>query len=277
MKEIAFLTVVYPGVEPYLPDFFASLNNQSCKDFDLIIYNDGLCGLDEKFHKLTDIRYRIFNVSGSPAKIREKAINGLKFDGFKYAIFGDGDDYFSENRVTDSLNLLKKNDIVMNDLDLVDDTGRITAKSYLSNRLINNQTIDFDFIVDKNIFGLSNTAINLDKIPHVSFTDDLVAVDWYFFTILLKNGLKAVFSNQSKTYYRQHDSNIVGLGKTLDERVYRNGLNIKKIHYRELSKIFKFYKGLYAKYQDKFLHADSFYKDCKQINNVEYPLWWELF
>ena len=40
--------------------------------------------------------------------------------------------------------------------------------------------IDFKFIKDKNIFGMTNTAIKLNGIEKVSFDKEIIAVDWYF-------------------------------------------------------------------------------------------------
>ena len=36
-------------------------------------------------------------------------------------------------------------------------------------------------ILNKNMFGFSNTAIQLSLIDNIDFPKDLIAVDWYFF------------------------------------------------------------------------------------------------
>ena len=47
----------------------------------------------------------------------------------------------------------------------------------------------YPFIKDKNIFGLSNTALKVSILDQIGFDRDLVAVDWYLYTkLLLKNG-----------------------------------------------------------------------------------------
>ena len=58
---------------------------------------------------------------------------------------------------------------------------------------------------------MSNTAINLKKLTKVFFDDKIIAVDWYFFKRLLEKGLKAIFTNETITYYRQHEKNTIGL------------------------------------------------------------------
>ena len=71
--------------------------------------------------------------------------------------------------------------------------------------------MNHDYIKNKNIFGLSNTALKINILSKVTFDKDLVAVDWYLYKMLLKNGSNAVFSNKAITYYRQHKNNTVGL------------------------------------------------------------------
>ena len=148
--------------------------------------------------------------SNTPSKNRQHGINYCIDNNYEILIFGDSDDYFDKNRIDKSIELLKEFDIVVNDLSLFDENG-IYESEYLSHRLDNLDVVDLAFIKDKNIFGLSNTAIRLENISQVLFDDEIIAVDWYFFKVLLKQGLKAVFTNEIVTYYRQYDNNIIGL------------------------------------------------------------------
>ena len=105
---------------------------------------------------------------------------------------------------------MNKTDVVVNDLSLFNNNG-VYEKKYISNRLNNLDVINPEFINDKNIFGMSNTAIKLKNIKKVSFNDNIIAVDWYFFKAILKQGLQAVFTNETESFYRQHENNMVGL------------------------------------------------------------------
>ena len=89
--------------------------------------------------------------------------------------------------------------------------ARPSAYHYWDNYRWNLDAVDLEFIKNKNIFGMTNTAINLNKISKVSFDNKIVAVDWYFFKILLEQGLKSIFTNEMVTYYRQYENNTVGL------------------------------------------------------------------
>ena len=211
MKKIVFLTTIFPMKEKYLIDFFDSLLVQSYKNFDIVVVNDGYRNFDillKKYNKLNVIELKYSN---TPAKNREYGINYVISKGYDILIFGDSDDYFSKNRVEKSVELLDNYDIVVNDLSLFNDNG-IYEKLYFSNRIKNNSVVEYDFIKDKNIFGLSNTAIKLNILGNkIIFDKDIVAVDWFLYKKLLKDRYMAFFTNKIITYYRQYNNNIIGL------------------------------------------------------------------
>jgi hypothetical protein len=210
MKNVAFLTTIFPMEEQFLIDFFDSLSGQTYNNFDVIVVNDG-------YDNFYDIKMKYQNLSiielpylGTPAKNREYGINYCIECKYDILIFGDSDDYFSNNRVELSLNILNSNDIVVNDVSLFDDRG-VYETMYISNRLSDNSKVNYSYIKNKNIFGLSNTALKINILSKVSFDKDLVAVDWYLYKGLLKNGCKAIFTNKAITYYRQYAFNTIGL------------------------------------------------------------------
>lgn len=212
-KKIAFLSTIFPMKEEYLFDFFNSLKNQSYKKFDVIIVNDGY----QEFKKIKKIYESKLNIielrySKTPAKNREFGINYCLDNKYDYLIFGDSDDFFASNRIEKVINLLKDYDIVVNDLNLFNEKG-VYLEKYISNRINNNTIIKLDYILDKNIFGMTNTAINLKNMEKVSFSNDLVAVDWFLFKSLLSKKLKAIFINNTVSFYRQYLNNTIGLNK----------------------------------------------------------------
>ena len=211
MSNIAFLTTIFPMNEGFLHDFFNSLDKQTYKEFDIVVVNDGYEDFKNiKLKYVNDLNIIELTFSGTPSKNREYGINYCIENNYDVLIFGDSDDYFSDNRVELSLNTLKENDIVVNDISLFNDTG-IYEERYISNRLNDNSKISYEYIQNKNIFGLSNTAIKLDILEEVVFDEDLLAVDWYLYKRLLKNGYSSLFINKAITFYRQYEGNAVGL------------------------------------------------------------------
>ena len=210
LSNISFLTTIFPMKEKFLLDFFDSLSRQTYDKFDVVVVNDGYDNFSDVKNKYQNLSIIELPYSGTPSKNREYGINYCIDNKYDILIFGDSDDYFSDNRIAKSINLLSNHDIVVNDLTTFDKTGILYDK-YISNRVENNLIINYSFIKDKNIFGLTNTAINLNILDKVKFADSLVAVDWFMFQELVKLGHKAIFTNEIISYYRQHFDNIIGL------------------------------------------------------------------
>jgi glycosyltransferase involved in cell wall biosynthesis len=211
LNKVSFLTTVFPKNEKYLYVFFDSLKKQTYQNFDIIVINDGY----KKFDKIKNKYSQNLNIievpySGTPAKNKEYGINYCLDQKYDFLIFGDSDDYFQNNRVKKSLEFLSKTDVVVNDLSLFNKNG-VFKKNYISHRINNLDIVNVEFIRDKNIFGMSNTAVKLKNLSKVLFDDNVVAVDWFFFKILLEKGFKAIFTNEIITYYRQHKENTIGL------------------------------------------------------------------
>jgi len=209
-NKVVFLTTIFPTEKKFLEDFFQSLVNQTFNNFDIVVVNDGYENFNKiksQFNTLTIIELPYRN---TPAKNREYGINFCKASDYDVLVFGDCDDYFSNNRVEKSLELLSNYDIVVNDLSLFDERG-VYENCYFSNRISNYSEIDYDFIKDKNIFGLSNTAINLWIIDKVFFPKSEKILDWFFYKKLLSEGVSSIFTNETETFYRQYANNLVGL------------------------------------------------------------------
>ncbi|WP_419766212.1 MAG: glycosyltransferase family A protein [Arcobacter sp.] len=270
MKKVAFLTTIFPTDISYIEDFFDSLQKQTYKNFDIIVVNDNYKNFEkikQSYSKLSIIELKYTNCI---SKNREYGINYCIKKQYDIIIFGDIDDLFHNNRVEVSINLLGNNDIVINDLSLFNFHG-IYEENYISNRLLNQSTINYDFIKTKNIFGLSNTAISLKGVDKIFIPKKIIAVDWYIFSLLIINGAKTIFTNDTTTYYRQYDNNLIGL-KELSINDLKKGIEVKIIHYEYLLKIFD--DSILKEELDRLKNLTDIQK-IKQ-NKIINPLWWEL-
>jgi len=211
LNRVSFFTVIYPIERKFLEDFFRSLEGQTYQMFDIVVVNDGYENFEEIVRTFNDLNIRELPGTGNIPRNRELGINFCIDEGYENIVFGDCDDYFQSNRLEESLILLKDFDVVVNDLSTFNKNGPV-ANNYFSNRINNGDTIDYDFIADKNIFGFSNTALRLKGFTKVVISEDVFPPDWYFFKMILSDNKKAIFTNATTTFYRQHDSNMLGLG-----------------------------------------------------------------
>ncbi len=230
-EKTLILSVAYPGVEGYLSDYSASLQDQTHQDFDLLILNDGVS---------TEIRgnlppqAKVIEVEQgkTPAEIRFQGLSFALDNHYDYLIFSDTDDYFSENRVGDSIAGLKEYDFVYNRLRTVTDgggEGREVLGAYPPG------CAGYESILERNLFGLSNTAVTVKVLEGIYIPGELIAVDWWIFTILLLRGCRGGYVKDAVTYYRQSDDNTVGMGRLLTEERLKLEIEAKRLHYRNLS------------------------------------------
>jgi hypothetical protein len=279
-KKVAFLTTAFPVDGGVANDYFQSIKKQTYQGFDLVILNDGFAELAHYKKTYSSLNIIELDAAGSIAKNREALIKYVILAEYDIAVFGDFDDYFDVGRIEVALDLLQEADVVVNDLCSFDDSG-VLERDIIGNRFCNRQHITVDMVMDKNIFGLSNTAVRLNGMSDldISFDSSLVAVDWYFFSILLLSGWTSVFTNETFTHYRQHSDNTVGMMKSSADSI-RKAVDVKTIHYAEMlqhSRIFKEYfentKKLKIRIED-----EEFFESLQLKNKIglSSPLWWEI-
>ena len=275
MSKIALFTVFYPGAETYVDEFFNSVLNQTYKNFDLIIVNDGYKDDNLASHcpKLNIIELRgDATISGNRAIGINYAIDNV----YDYLFLCDVDDYMYPTRVEHVLESFGNNDIIVNDLDIVDADRKLIVKDYFQKTISANTILDKDFIKDKNIFGFSNSALKISAFSNVSFPADLKVVDWYFFTRLLNEGLKAQFLDESLTEYRQHSGNMIGISSfTID--VFKKLIELKKKQYSYIKEVYPVYQKLYDQMLNLSKLPDNELQKIidKNTDITPYPVWWE--
>ena len=280
MKSVCFVSVVHQNVRGFLKEFLQSLYNQTYDSYDVILFNDGL-NKKEIYDYFPKFKFRIIDVVGSPNEIRNQVISFLINSDYQYCVFGDADDFFENNRIEANIKLLKNYDIVANDVHLVNSRGELLHKNYFSNRLSNLKLIDPDFIFDKNIFGLGNTAIRISLLSDRLFvSENVLAVDWQIFSrILLMNDARAIFTNNTGIYYRQYDGNMIGLD-SLDLEKLNFMVNVKIEHYRTLLKFTDLFNKKLASYIELKTYLLDKENSVKYLNKIKvvkasFPLWWE--
>jgi len=225
--------VIYPSIEPYLPDYLDSIDNQTDKNFDLLILNHGLkLSTYQTFPQNTILK--VVELNSTPAQIRATIISYAIKNDYDYLVFSDTDDYFSRSRVGLVRNGLKQYDFIYNELCIVSSERKNIQCDFLSKAGVKLEYSRFSDLLNRNIFGFTNTAVTVMKLNKLYIPKDLIAVDWWIFSILLLNGCKGGFIPKAKSYYRQSEINLIGIKQRLNDEKLHFGINVKINHYKHL-------------------------------------------
>ncbi len=87
-------------------------------------------------------------------------------------------------------------------------------------------------ILKRNFLGFSNTAVLRACVDPswLAIPDDLVAVDWWFFTRLLQNGRNGVKTNAAVACYRTHADNVLDGRPDTDLNAVCRRIDINRRH-----------------------------------------------
>lgn len=229
--KVLIAGVIYPGIERFLNEYFDSLKNQTYTDFEVLLIEDGL-SLPKNYF-LSNVIINSSKKESTSAEIRFYIINFAKENNYDILIFTDCDDYFCNSRVERAISTLENVDFYINKLCLVTEISDLIHGNI---SLIPPLRISKTEILHSNYFGLSNSAIKLNILPNNFYIpSELVAVDWWIFTMLIWNNKQYVYDENVVTYYRQHGNNIAGYGKNLTEEKLFKGIDIKLLHYKRLA------------------------------------------
>jgi glycosyltransferase involved in cell wall biosynthesis len=280
MINSAVFSVVYPGVERYIPEFLCSLSKQTDKDFSLFLINDGLADL-EIFLKKVDFDVQVVEKVGLPAKLRKIGIEWVVSKGAEIIIFADADDYFENNRIEVSKKMLVHCDIVCNEMLLVGE--EVSQPTLMLEKFFDDKTeINISDIATGNCMGLSNTALRIDSISRdiESIPNNIIAFDWALFAMCIHAGARAVFTKETQTYYRQHNNNTAFIQCFSEQQIIR-GVKVKRDHYQLLSKFYKEYvsladlfESLFSRLQNNNSLKQKYCQAVKQ-HGSNVSLWWE--
>jgi len=276
-------SVIFPGNLQYFPSFLRSLENQTNKDFMLILFNDGVVDVEKYLHD-TSLLFESYDVSGvTPFEIRLIGLQKILSFGAEYVVFADTDDLLSPERLDLSIKYLNKYPFVCNDISLMASDETMIKESYWSKRISNCTEFDINYIKNYNIIGLGNSAMQCRLLP--SMLEKLKGYksgnDWLFFSAAGKN-LNAVFLSICTTSYRQHTDNLIGKKKvtaatllTLIKNKIEHYISLNKMNFREyqIEEQIKINQHILRQCNDnqKFLELQA-----EKINSLGINFfWWE--
>lgn len=233
MCEISILVPVY-NVEKYISKCIKSILEQSFKNFELILVNDGSTdkSLDicKKF-ELIDSRIRIINKkNGGLSSARNTGIENAKG---KYIIFIDGDDYIhyqmiellykgaticnADISMCDFLKVKEDQTINMKDLNYKHNDNIIYSSQEALNKLYTSENVKFiiacNKLYKKSLFN--NLRYDIGKIHE----------DEFIIHKLLFKSKKICYIPKKLYYYLQHDKSITNTSFNIGRLDYLDALS----------------------------------------------------
>lgn len=274
-----FFSVVYSKALPYLRDVRDSALAQTRKDFDVVLVNDS-CDKAQLMEIFSPLNVTILEPEGGFSGNRTQGVNYARNHGYKYILFCDADDSFTANRYERTIDEFEKSnaDILVCNLNIADEKCQPFLKDYFSKEIPEDRWIEADFLKDKNIFGMSNTAIRLDALTEDIQIPETPIVDWLLFTTLLLKGLNAKYITDSMVNYRQYSSNMIGINR-FDVASFRRLMGLKLNHYRLLTEAgYKQYEPLRQESESlQDLSNEEIEGIVKRELEIhQHPLWWQI-
>lgn len=205
-ERLALYTTVYPGVEPYLPDWHDSVLQQTDRDFDLWIGLDALdpAAVMSAVGGSVDAHWVPAGPGATPAQVRSDALGQL-VDRYPAVVLVDSDDVLYPSRVGAARKMLKDADVTACALDVIDMHGR---------------SLDVVFgpapgtdaagsLPRYNVYGLSNTAYRSATLRDcLPVPAECRLVDWLLATRAWSSGATLSFDFTPRMGYRQHAANV---------------------------------------------------------------------
>lgn len=284
--KVLLVSFFHPGVVWNFPAFKYTVENQTYKNFDTLIFLDGVSSSKIDLPWVWNILNNEFNLD--IPTLRYIAIQYAAKYNYEYIVFLDADDRMSPSRIECVLDNFKKYDFVANEIIPVDKNGNETGQPVLKDLFDSNIIKDYDVIFDRNLIGFSNSSIRVQVLKELKLPNIITAVDWYLFSILLLEDRPGVFIHDTNTYYTQHDTNTVGLTGALTEDTVRFYLDVKIRHFYGLelysrNKRHKYY-GDISNYLDDLLHLKNLlendlklqqYMELIATEHTVFNGWWE--
>lgn len=207
--KLALYSTIYPGVEPFLNGWVASVKNQTDADIDIFIGVDGFTPEDIRglLGNVLPATFLYAEPSSTPVGLRRACLEKFISD-YDGIVFVDSDDILEASRVAFARAYLSMYDVVGSTMSLVNSNGDDLG-IYFGRRLSGFNDAD---VLLHNIFGLSNTAYRTAVIKDcLDFPQSCELLDWYFITKAWCLDAAIYFDAVSRMKYRRYNDNSVNL------------------------------------------------------------------
>lgn len=240
MTRFAIATAVYPQNRRYIADYVAGVTG-ACRNHapvTLILAADygfdAAAELGRMEGGQLDIQQSA--VAGTPASLRRLLLTAASRATADVIVFTDFDDRLLPDALEWHAEALRDADISYGDLTLMDEEGRNTGQNFFEAAAVPARIEGNAALRRRNFVGFGNSAVRRSVLsgPALSLPDDLVAADWWFFTLLLANERSAQRTKQPVALYRTHRDSVLGANPVNTARDLQRRAEFALRYYQQL-------------------------------------------
>ncbi len=204
-KSVAVYSTVYPGVEPFLRDWYRSVEAQQDQDFTLYVGVDSLeiKSTTEAIGRDIKANWLSAPAGASIAEVRQYAFDEIP-KVHDAVVLVDADDVMEPSRVGAARRALETAELSACALSLVDREGADLGVEFTLPERSDPESLFPRY----NVFGLSNSAYLASTLHRCCpIPSDALLVDWYLSTRAWLQGARLGFDRTPRMRYRQHGQN----------------------------------------------------------------------
>ena len=230
--KIACLTVIYPEMMGSIDEYAENIRRQTCKDFELVVVNDGVTGDFKTALKKVPVPVLVFDCSLSHQKNRLFGLSICQKRNYDVVICSDSDEIMAPERVQRIREFFmehKEESLVFNNV-VSESNGRRFDLAY-------KDTIRLDDIVDFNVLGYGAMSLRRDLIPFVleHENSNITVFDWWLALVYLIKYPHVRFLSDLAEQARYRKNTLVGPAFEISGETIQKSLKIKKTLYMELA------------------------------------------
>lgn len=205
---VSIIIPVYNG-ENFIRDSIESLLNQTYKNIEIIVVDDGSTDKTAEIVKTFEVVRYIYQVNKGPSASRNL---GMSLAKGKYIAFLDADDLYEPEKLQKQVEILEKNDnvdIIYTDMKLVDKNLHF-RKIIKSDYVIEDQKSFHAMLLFRQIVPIPPSIMIRRKCydDGIRYNVNLVNAEDYEFIIKLAERYKFEYLQESLYIYRRHEGNL---------------------------------------------------------------------
>jgi len=177
--------------------------------------------------------------STSPAGLRRLMIESVRQSDSEIVVFCDFDDCLLPNALTLHAQALENVDVSFGPMILMNEKSEPLGREFPESGALPDEIEGPLALRSRNFMGFSNTAVRRAALAkaNIAIPNNLAAVDWWFFTMLLVSGCQARRTAAPVANYRVYAQNTLGAGAADSIAMLRERAGIVGLHYAAISDV----------------------------------------